>query len=308
LIVCFGAAALDRKYHALGELRLGTSNPVRGERSFGGVARNVAENLARLGVDTSLVSIVGDDESGAELVAHLKLSGVNTDRIAVAASWATGEYVAIMDRTNDLTVGASDMTILDSLTIAAVEWIRSTPSPPDWIFADCNLPPDVLAFFIATGAAGGSRLAIDAVSIPKVARLGRDLHGLDLLFINEGEARAYLGREREPQASELACELVRRGAATVVLTLGARGLVVADAADVTSHAAPSIVARDMTGAGDALIAGTLLRLMEGLPPRSAIDTGILLAGLTVESAASVHPDLSPAFLESQRTRLEAAFR
>lgn len=307
MIVCLGAAALDRKYHALAELEFGTSNPVRGERSFGGVARNVAENLARLGVAASLVSIVGDDEAGAALVAHARHCGVNVEHVIVSPRHATAEYVAILNRTKGLAIAAADMAIFDALSSADLEWIRRLALPADWLFADCNLSAEVLAFAIASGGAR-SKIAVDAVSIPKVLRLPRDLGGIDLLFVNEGEARAYLNRERERDASELACELVQRGALAVVLTMGKDGLVVADSAGVTTHPASTVAARDVTGAGDALAAGTLLHLLEGQELRTAILTGSLLAGLTVESEASVHPDLSRAFLESQRARLEASVR
>ena len=114
-VVCLGAAALDRKYHVLGDVQLATSNPVTGTRSFGGVARNVAENLARLGIDVALVSIVGDDKTGAALIAHLKRAGVDTAHVIVADGLATAEYVAILDRTSALTIGAADMAILDSI-------------------------------------------------------------------------------------------------------------------------------------------------------------------------------------------------
>src|SRR5690606_2286804 len=68
-IAVIGGAVLDRKYHARHELIMGTSTPVEGHRNFGGVARNVAENLARLGATVSFVSAVGDDLSGRELLA-----------------------------------------------------------------------------------------------------------------------------------------------------------------------------------------------------------------------------------------------
>jgi pseudouridine kinase len=73
-VVCVGGATVDRIYRAQALLRLGTSNPVTSVRSFGGVARNVAESLGRLGTEVALVSAVGDDENGRALTAHLAAS------------------------------------------------------------------------------------------------------------------------------------------------------------------------------------------------------------------------------------------
>ncbi len=67
-VVCVGGATLDRKYCAPEPIVPHTSNPVAGYRAFGGVARNVAENLACLTADVSLVSMVGDDEAGHALL------------------------------------------------------------------------------------------------------------------------------------------------------------------------------------------------------------------------------------------------
>ena len=66
-ILCIGGAVLDRKFRLDGPWLPGTSNPARSSRSFGGVARNICENLARLGVATALVTRVGADEAGAGL-------------------------------------------------------------------------------------------------------------------------------------------------------------------------------------------------------------------------------------------------
>ena len=62
---------------------------------------------------------------------------------------------------------------------------------------------------------------------------------------------------------------------------------------------------DITGAGDAMIAGTLYRLLGGEPVAQASRTGALLAALTTESASSVRPDLSPGFLDDAMTRIVA---
>ena len=80
-ILCIGGAAVDRKFRLAEPPRAATSNPGRGVSSFGGVARNVAENLARLGRRAALISAVGDDADGAALVAHLAALGVDTDGV-----------------------------------------------------------------------------------------------------------------------------------------------------------------------------------------------------------------------------------
>lgn len=294
--VCIGGACIDRKYRLLHDAQPGTSNPAHVSRGFGGVARNVAENLARLGVRTALVSAVGNDESGAALLAHARSASIDVSLVLHASGFATPEYSAIVHRSGDLFAGVSDMRAVDAVRVAALEKHWDVLAQSRWIFADCNLQPEVLAWCIERARSSGVKLAIDAVSEPKVRRLPSNLSGIDLLVLNEGEAAVYLGEAD-------ARMLQKRGAAAVVLTRGERGLIAAGdrAVEIPALRAKCV---DVTGAGDALVAAILYRLMRGGDIVDAARIGSLCAGLTVESAASVRPDLSPKLLAENETRLE----
>ncbi|WP_162820495.1 carbohydrate kinase family protein [Microvirga calopogonii] len=295
-IVCIGGAAVDRKYRGMATIRPGTSNPVVSERSFGGVARNVAENIARLGIPVSLVSIVGDDDNGRALVQDLNRIGVDTRSVALSDSQATAEYVAVLQPDGELAVGLADMAVLDGITPALLHQIR-----PDfgsaWIFADCNLPSATLHELIAAARQQALMLALDAVSTPKVARLPQDLSGIGVFFLNLDEARAYLDRpEIPPEAAAQA--LLALGAEQVILTLGSKGLIAADPSGIVTIDAIKAEIVDATGAGDALIAATLVALSRDASLADAARLGTVAAALTVESQVSVRPDLSLALLDS----------
>ncbi len=110
------------------------------------------------------------------------------------------------------------------------------------------------------------RLAIDAVSTHKAMRLPNDLKGVDLLFMNIDEANAVLNRqgsESLADAADAAIALRERGVAEAIVTMGARGMAVASATGTQTFAAIPAKPVDMTGAGDAMIAGTLSGLLGG---------------------------------------------
>jgi pseudouridine kinase len=307
-VACIGGATIDRTYRAGASLQPGTSNPVRSEpRSMGGVARNVAESLARLGAATMLVSIVGDDENGRAVLAGLNALGIAVDHVAIGREHRTAEYVAVLEPTGDLAFGLADMAILDAFSVQHLDRAWSSLAEAAWVFADCNLPADVLAELIGRTRRGASfKLAVDAVSARKALRLPEHLAGIDLLFLNEDEARARLGAgvERDGSVEHLGCALMERGASSVVLTLGARGALVAQgsAAPVILPAARAEIL-DVTGAGDALIAATLDRLLGGAALDNAVRAGLVAASLTIEARASVRPDLSSALLASAMRRV-----
>jgi pseudouridine kinase len=295
-VVCIGGAAIDRKYRALATIRPGTSNPVTSERSFGGVARNVAENIARLGTYVSLASIVGDDDNGRALVGDLTRLGIDTRHVTLSGAHATAEYVAVLQPDGELAVGLANMTIFDEIGPALLRVMESDLGS-GWIFADCNLPSEILHDLIGLARQRALMLAFDAVSTPKVMRLPRDLTGVGMFFLNLDEARTYLDRpEISPQAA--ADALLARGAEQVILTLGDKGLVAADSFGIATIAAFKAEIVDATGAGDALIAATLVAMLKDASLIEAVRLGTVAAALTVESPVSVRPDLSLALLES----------
>lgn len=305
-IVCIGGAVFDRKYHAHAPLISETSNPVSGYRSHGGVARNVTENLVRLGVNIGFVSILGDDETGRAILDNLRTLGVDVSRSIVTTQAPTAEYAAILNPDNELALGIADMGIFDLFQPEMLETVWPHLASADWVFADCNLPQATLESLLNKKSGSRFRLAVDTVSAPKALRLPQDLSNIDLLFLNLDEAHSLL--RHAPDAPRLSAEealtaLLTRGVAKIVMTMGASGVYVADESGISHVASVPAQPVDITGAGDALISGTLYCLLNRQELIEAVRTGTLLATLTTESDASVHPDLSARFLESNRHRI-----
>ena len=305
-IVCIGGAVFDRKYHAHAPLISETSNPVSGYRSHGGVARNVTENLARLGANIGFVSILGDDETGRAILDHLRLIGVDVSRAIVTTQAPTAEYAAILGPDNELALGIADMGIFDLFKPDVLETVWPHLASADWVFADCNLPQATLETLLAKKSGSRFRLAVDTVSAPKALRLPQDLSNVDLLFLNLDEAHSLL---RHPAGTprltaEQAINALReRGVAKIVMTMGAAGVHIGDETGISHIASVPAQPVDITGAGDALISGTLYCLLDRQELPDAVRTGTLLATLTTESEASVHPELSAHFLELNRHRV-----
>lgn len=292
-IVCLGGAAVDRVYRLAAPAVAGTSNPATVGGSAGGVARNVAELLARLGVPVSLVTAVGDDEGGRRLLADLAAPDVETAGTVTIAGAATAEYAAVTNPDGELVIGVAAMGVLDRLDAALVAANADRLRAAGWVFADCNTAADGLAALVGLRRGSGFRLAVDAVSTPKVTRLPRDLAGVDVLFLNADEARALVGTAETATArpDALAAAVLARGVGSVVLTLGAAGALVAStSATVAVPAAPAVVA-EVTGAGDSLIAASLWRLASGEALDAAVRFGSALAALTLEATGSVRRDL-----------------
>lgn len=300
-LICIGAACVDRKYRLFEDLHFQTSNPARAVETPGGVACNVARNAARLGVDVALLSPVGDDLQAKQLRAELQACGVDAGLLQTVAGARTSEYAAIIDTRGELVAGVCDAAVVEEFDEDDLSRCWQFFAGAEWVFADCNLSAGVLAELVRRSRDAKFKLAVDGVGEAKVQRLPHDLHGVDLLVLNESEAASYLNLlERAPDALYDAAQLRNRGAAAVLLTLGDCGLVVAEG-DAEVSMIPAVPAEcvDVTGAGDALIAGTLYALLRGRTVKQAARTGTALAALTIESAATVRSDLSAQRLEER---------
>ena len=297
-VMCIGGACVDRSYRVQNAIVVGSSNPAqRMPPLFGGVARNVSENLGRLRIETALLTVTGSDDLGAAMLDELHAAGVNV-ALVKKIEGASDEYAAILER-GELVFGAADMRAIESLSVGDLDSRWETIAGSGWLFVDCNVSAAVLETCAARRSIARYKLSVDAVSDPKAAKLPSRLDAIDLLFINEGEARAYLGAASAKGAEELAEALLTRGAQSVVLTLGERGAICAGRGSTTAIPPPRAERISATGAGDALVAGTLWASIAGEPLAEAVRTGAELAALTLESERSVRADLSPALLEAR---------
>ncbi|HEY7834945.1 MAG TPA: carbohydrate kinase family protein [Ktedonobacterales bacterium] len=303
-IVCIGGANVDRKAHCLAPARWHTSNPVQVSESYGGVARNVAENLGRLGCRPLLLTAVGDDGEGADLLAATAAADVATGQALRVPGARTGSYTAVLEPSGELVIALNEMGVTDELTVDALaaRWERIAAA--GLVFADTNLPPATLDYLIARCRDERLRLVIDPVSAIKAARLPERLDGVSAILPDRLEAAVLAGLPAGPTADgadqapdvweALAARIRDRGARAVVISLGAAGLFYSSSGVSFQSAALGGAVVDVTGAGDALAAGFLLGLLEGEPPERCCRLGLAAAALTVRSDRSVAPDMGTA--------------
>lgn len=298
-VVCIGGANVDRKMRCLEPARWHTSNPVLVSESCGGVARNVAENLGRLGCHPLLLTAVGKDREGAWLLAETGAQGVETGQTLRVAGARTGSYTAVLEPSGELAIALNEMSVTEELTAEALATRWEPIAAAGLVFADTNLAEATLAYLIARCRDEGLRLVVDPVSAIKVARLPQRLDGVSMVLPDRLEAAALAGLPGTDAGAEtreawgvLAAGIQARGAQSVVISLGAAGLFYAspDATfQLPAFAGPVV---DVTGAGDALAAGVLLGLLAGEPPEQCCRLGLAAAALTVRSAHSVAPEMS----------------
>jgi pseudouridine kinase len=299
-VTCIGAANLDRKLRSTAAIALHTSNPGRQSESFGGVARNIAENLARLGTPAALLTATGKDSSGAALLAHAQSLGIDTGGTLQLADAASGTYTAVLDQDGEMVVALADMALYDRLDPAFIDACQNRIAASALVVADLNLPLETVEALIAQARRLDAPLVLVAVSEPKMARLPRDLRGVRLLILNRGELAARVGRElaSETELDAAVAEMRAQGARDLIVTRGADGVLFTrggagedQIVRLYAHGADIV---DVTGAGDAFAAAVCWSLLQDADDLElACRRGLKLSALTLGVAETVHPRLGP---------------
>lgn len=293
-IKCFGAVHWDIIVHAAQPIVPETSTPARMVHKPGGVATNVARALARLNVPTALAGLIGDDAVGKAVSDQLAAEGISL-ALQRLEGGATGQYVAFHDPDGSLPAACVDDRILSTAeedAFAGILEVLTLPAatPQERWFVDANLPESILRRIAA--AAPDDRLVADGVSRAKVGRLRSILPETDLVFLNASEARMLTGPDACAPAEELTLRVRAMGASAVVVSEGAGPVHFADADGAGMFQPESCEIADVTGAGDALIAGTLAALARGWTLAKALPVGLATARLTLQTPGAVADRLS----------------
>jgi pseudouridine kinase len=315
-VVVVGGANMDIKVRSAGAVVLNTSNPGSAATTPGGVARNIAENLARLGTPTHLVAPIGRDDFGEQLLARTRAAGVAVDHM-VTTRRPTGTYVAILDAVGELVAGVSDMAATDQLAVSELMGARDLINHAELLVLDGNLPPACAAWLLDFAAASEVPVVLDPVSVVKAEHAWDALSpARPVLAItpSHDELSAIAGRRVGTTADAVARAARRlhdRGVTHVWVRRGADGGVLSSRVgpgpdSVTVLAAPATTVVDVTGAGDAATAGFVHALLRGDSPVQAARFGHLAAALTVASPDTVRPDLSRRLVLASRRAEQSA--
>jgi pseudouridine kinase len=292
-IACIGGIDVDYKARVKAPAQHGTSNPVTVKSCTGGVAGNIARNLARLRCDVSLFSIVGADSPGEAIARELKDLGIDDSHLTRSPSQPTASYTAVLESEGQLFIGLANMEIFEEMSPAWADGIApELASFSIWI-VDANLPGATIARLLKNHKNNAIVLA-DPISIAKAEKFKGLLAYADVIFPNKKEAAVLSGRRAETQAEieAAANEIRRRGTGSVVVTLGEEGIYVDDGKRREFvQAIPPACVRDVTGAGDALVAGYAYGIANG--EKNPARLALAAASLALETEDSVSREMTP---------------
>jgi pseudouridine kinase len=298
-ILVLGGAHIDRRGMIETETAPGASNPGSWMEEAGGGGFNAARNLSRLGFQVRIIAPRGGDVTGEAVAEAARQAGVE-DTPFTFLDRRTPSYTAILERDGNLVIALADMDLYKLFTPRRlkVRAVREAITASDILLCDANLPEDTLAALGLVARACEKPLAAIAISPAKAVKLKAALADIDILFMNEAEARALTG-ETAADVRDWPDILRKAGLSGGVVTRGASEVVAFDG-NTKAILHPPLIreVKDVTGAGDAMASGYLAAIAEGKTIAEALRRGAAAAAITVQSPFATSNDLSKDSVEA----------
>lgn len=360
LLVCGGAVVdcIVRPFDSSQRGASRTSMPGQAKISHGGVGRNIAEVATRLGGSVRLLSAVGSDEPGNQLLHHCQDLGIGVEDVVKIGDGRTATYTALLDGGGELVGAVADMAVFDALRPEAVGATCCSLDSVTLLVCDANLSSDVLQEVLQRAQDARVPAWFEPVSVAKAGR-GRLRQPWHLAAPNWDELLSLMGLPPTPLAAgkteALPAQLFEAMgealgpsalAENLLVSLGPQGCVLGSSVSSPSSASsfmgkleihvanlvecakdvpplaidvqkvdaegskssflwyrllrPLESVTDVTGAGDALLAGTAAAFVAGWALEEAVLAGLLAAHLTLFVEGGVAPSLQASLLAKLR--------
>lgn len=263
--------------------------------SFGGVGRNIVENLALLKDEVSFVTGIGKDGLGEKLKENLESLNVNV--LNIESDDPTGSYISIEDEKGNMSVAICDNRLMDHMKIEDILKYKKEIDSHDVIVLDANLNESVIDGIFENFR--GHRFYIEGVSANKIRRFRNHLPEISLFKCNVLEAEYFLDVKKEP--TKLALDLLSLGCKNVVLSNGKKPIIIGSGKTVREIPVvsnPNIAS--VNGAGDALFSGIVHELSLNRSLHKAVEFGNRMAFFTLQSETAIQKDIYSLMEEDEK--------
>jgi pseudouridine kinase len=290
-VICIGAAFVDELFHMKEEMIVASTVPASVTKTVGGVSRNIAHQLALLGVDVQLISVFGNDSDGDWLKQSCTRVGVKLDA-SITREGLSGKYTGILNRDGSLFTAFLTNAATILITPEHLENHTSLLETASYLLADANISVATGEWLLAFSNDTGIPLVLEPVSVPPIRKFKEvNLKGLHLITPNEDELPALCSEKSFITQLQVE-ELLNKGIENIWLHNGKHGSAMySKDRSITLHA-PEIEIVDCTGAGDGSLTGFILGKTLGKDDLHCMQIAHTLSAeiLQVNGAIATHLD------------------
>lgn len=268
------------------------SNPGTVRMSLGGVGRNIAHNMALLGVPTVLITALGEDLPARQIGDSCRQLGIDLSHTLRAPRAATSTYLFLTDHQGEMELAVSDMEIYRHLTPAFLESKLEVLNQAKLVVCDTNIPAESVEFVANRCTAP---VFLDTVSTAKAEKARNVLDKLHTLKPNRIEAALLSGVDIVDEVSLqiAASKLLETGLERVFISLGGDGVLAADHHTLAHLPIYPGEMKNATGCGDAFMAALAWSFWQDKSLEESAKAGLAAAAIALAGAETINEAMSP---------------
>jgi len=291
-ITVIGAANIDLIGYPKEELNYKDSNIGIVETIFGGVGRNISENLSRLGFKVEFLSVLGQDDFAKRIVEFCNTLNISIKHCKIIKNSSTSVFMAIMDNNKDLAIGLDAMSIYNQIPDSFILDNLDIINQNDYCVLETNMPERILE--LVTSKLPNINFALDAVSGKKALKAKSILNKLTILKCNllEAELLSNIKVKNEKDYKNLILHFIDLGVKKVFVTLGKNGIAYGNSEGFYKMDINYLKPINTIGAGDSFMAGLLYGEIQKFNIHKMVQFANACAQMTVQHKNTVHPEIN----------------
>ena len=305
-IYVVGGANIDIQGYSNKPLMFQDSNIGKVSYTYGGVARNIAENLALLSDEVSFVSAIGQDMFGSTMYQYCKDIGMDMT-YCIQSKHSSSVYLAIMDDKNDMALAINDMSILDLIDVAHLDKVFKQMHRDDILVMDTNLKGEIIEYMLENCPCP---VYLDPISAVKAVKVYHHMKYIHMMKPNRLEAETMCGWYLNSKENYKKClnYFLEQGVKEIVVSLGADGVIASNGKQKVWIRHKFVPMQNATGAGDAFISGYIHKAAQKADFITCVKYAIASAMLNVQSVLTVsekmHCDELDKIIETMEMEIE----
>ena len=291
-VVVLGASVVDIFGFCSCKYREYNSTPGNIKMSFGGVSRNIAENMARMGINTKFISILGDDEMGKSILDHSKKIGYDMSDSLIVENSSTPTYLAILNEEGEMVSAIADMKSIDKLNTDFIDSKDEVIRNAEYVFLDSD-NPEILEY-ILNKYQGSTKFVLDPISASKAEKVKHLIKYFHTIKPNRHEAEVLCGFSinNEDDLRRAGEYFISLGVTNVFISLDCDGIYYINKFESGRIKAENVEVKNVTGAGDAFVAGLGYGYINNLNIKEIIKIAITMSSITISHEDTIHPFMS----------------
>lgn len=290
-ILVFGASVVDMFGFCTSTYKACDSIPGRIKISFGGVSRNIAENMARVGVPTKFISIIGDDEIGRSMLTHSLKIGYDMRNSLILEGKSTPTYMAVLDEKGEMVSAVADLASISEMTNDFIDSKAPMIENAKYTFLDAD-DPEILEYLL-TKFQGKTNFVLDPISSTKAAGVRHLIKYFHTIKPNRVEAEILSGIKIESKEDLIKTGqfFLDMGVKNVFISLDADGIFYMNEKEYGTLKATGVTVKNVTGAGDSFVAGLGYGYINNLPIKDIVKFAMAMSIVTISHEETIHPEM-----------------